>query len=521
MAIQPVIPSALETHRPWEHDKSFNDVLADTMRQAPYLLVSLAIHGLGALLLAGLAFLRPTEPETPEITVVAPETPPDVEEIKPEEPPVEEVPIEDPQLVEVDAEDEVEDPTDDPTDTDLLPESPFDAEDFLGKDIGLGSGGGGDGIRGGRGTKRGRGDATEKSVMAALQWLKDHQAPEGYWDSDQFMYYDQNPGRPASDGPGSPVNDVGDTGLALLAFLGHGSTMSSGPFSDQVRRGVNWLRANQLDNGLYGDEVGNPTLYNHSIATMAVAEAYLFGQSPIIRPSVAKAVGTINRARNDYGVWRYSLAPNGDNDTSITGWMVFALETARDAGLAIDDGVFRDSEDWFDTMTDGLGRCGYNLESGAGSLPSRPRSYGERFPAEKSEALTAVALLCRVFMTDTSEVKRWKDHPKYEVMKKHADLLAATPPVWDAEGGSCDFYYWYYGTFAMNQWGGEHWRQWRKSIEKALIPNQRMEDEQDNFYGSWDPVGPWGEDGGRVYSTATGALILEVYYRYSRVLGSR
>ena len=73
----------------------------------------------------------------------------------------------------------------------------------------------------------------------------------------------------------------------------------------------------------------------------------------------------------------------------------------------------------------------------------------------------------------------------------------------------------------MNQWGGEHWKQWRKSIEQALLPHQRMEDPEDNFYGSWDPVGPWGEDGGRVYSTAVGALILEVYYRYGHVLGSR
>jgi hypothetical protein len=80
-------------------------------------------------------------------------------------------------------------------------------------------------------------------------------------------------------------------------------------------------------------------------------------------------------------------------------------------------------------------------------------------------------------------------------------------------------YYWYYGTFAMNQWGGKHWTSWKKAIEKALIPNQRQEN--GNFKGSWDPVGPWGEEGGRVYSTAICTLILEVYYRYARVLGAR
>ena len=66
-----------------------------------------------------------------------------------------------------------------------------------------------------------------------------------------------------------------------------------------------------------------------------------------------------------------------------------------------------------------------------------------------------------------------------------------------------------------------HWTQWKKAIETALIPNQRREDKDDNFFGSWDAAGPWGEEGGRVYSTAICALILEVYYRYARVLGAR
>ena len=41
------------------------------------------------------------------------------------------------------------------------------------------------------------------------------------------------------------------------------------------------------------------------------------------------------------------------------------------------------------------------------------------------------------------------------------------------------------------------------------------------YKGSWDPKGPWGPDGGRVYSTAMMALCLEVYYRYDRVFGTK
>jgi hypothetical protein len=40
------------------------------------------------------------------------------------------------------------------------------------------------------------------------------------------------------DGAGATTHDVGVTGLALLAFLGDGNTMRSGPYRDVVKRGV-------------------------------------------------------------------------------------------------------------------------------------------------------------------------------------------------------------------------------------------------------------------------------------------
>ena len=55
-------------------------------------------------------------------------------------------------------------------------------------------------------------------------------------------------------------------------------------------------------------------------------------------------------------------------------------------------------------------------------------------------------------------------------------------------------------------------------MEDAILPNQRKDGD---FKGSWDPDGAWGFSGGRVYSTAMMTLSLQVYYRYSRVLGSR
>ena len=60
----------------------------------------------------------------------------------------------------------------------------------------------------------------------------------------------------------------------------------------------------------------------------------------------------------------------------------------------------------------------------------------------------------------------------------------------------------------MWKMGGRNWSRWNKALKAAILKTQcRTSDEQ----GSWDPVGPWGYSGGRVYSTALMALCLQVY----------
>lgn len=506
---------------------SFDDVLGQQLRRAPYLIASLFAHFVLCLMVMGILILQKEEVTAPPVLVAeAPPTPPEVEKLP-------EVPV-DPVIDPIDEPVVVDTPLEDPTVVDLIDhgdpnesdfDSPFQSNQFNGE-VGLGGGAGGD--RGGRGNGSGGGvpPASDAAVRNGLQWLADHQDPAGFWDADDFMHHDRYPEKPSSTGSGNPVNDVGLSGLALLAFMGYGESAHKGDYQQNVGDGIQWLRDVQRDDGLFGDEVGNSTLYNHAIATMAMGEAYWFSnQSLILKSNMKDALRVIHKSRNDYAAWRYDLDANGDNDSSITGWMVFALKTAEVNELPVDHGAFAGAESWFASIEDkNTARTGYAWGSnggGVGSGSSRPPEYVEKFPAQKSEALTAVALLSRIFMTKGSEVKRWKDHPQYEIMKRQADLIASKPPRWDESDGSIDMYYWYYGTYALNQWGGSHWKGWKKAIEQALLPNQRLEDEEDNFYGSWDPVGPWGQEGGRVYSTAIGTLILEVYYRYAHVMGAR
>jgi hypothetical protein len=91
-------------------------------------------------------------------------------------------------------------------------------------------------------------------------------------------------------------------------------------------------------------------------------------------------------------------------------------------------------------------------------------------------------------------------------------------PVWDEEAGTIDMVYWLFGSLALHQRGGEDWDRWRDEVEKAILPHQRKEGP---LKGSWDPIGVWGADGGRVYSTAVLTLTLQTYRRYPRLFTGR
>src|SRR5262249_52382021 len=74
-----------------------------------------------------------------------------------------------------------------------------------------------------------------------------------------------------------------------------------------------------------------------------------------------------------------------------------------------------------------------------------------------------------------------------------------------------DEYFWYYGTLAMFQHGGDEWREWNDAQRDLIVSLQQT---NGKFAGSWDPKGKWAGIGGRIYSTALSTLCLEVYYRY-------
>jgi len=504
--------------------EGFDDALYHWMQRAPWLALSALAHALLFAILLAIPWELLRREEPPELEV---RLPPQVEDPF-EEPPIEPEreldpvePTDEPRLQDslpVEDAQPVDEPSDDATVgelSDVFDDFP-DATPGAISEIGIGGGwsGGGGHLGGGRGRPVGLGRGTERALVAGLEWLRAHQAPDGHWSAAGFMHENALGRACACDGPGHDVHDVGVTGLALLAFLGDGNTTRAGPYRENVARGVAWLRAQQdRDSGLIGARHGSAWIYDHAIATLALCEAWYFTRNPLLRDPAQRAVDLISRARNPYSAWRYEVPPTGESDTSVTGWMVLVLASAEEGGLRVDRTAFAGALSWLDEVTDpATGRAGY---SAAGTLSARMPGINMDFPPERGEAMTAVALLSR-FLLGQVPGSLGGDA---EVMDRHAELLRTRLPAASPDGRGPDLYYWYYASYALFQMGGSrHWEPWRKALEGVLPAAQRVDGD---LAGSWDPDGPWGMVGGRVYSTALSLLTLEVQYRYARVVGAR
>jgi len=330
-------------------------------------------------------------------------------------------------------------------------------------------------------------DASERAVEQSLRWLAKHQLPNGSWDADYHgagkVRYDENGVDRQNAGKHA---DVGVTALALLAFLGAGYTNEEGQYADNVDRAIQWLVSQQDESGYLGGKATHyEKMYCHGMASYALAEAYGMHSDPAsagrLRPPLLKALQYIVDNQNlEDGGWRYLKGQKGD--MSLFGWQLMALKSGEIAGINTPE-ITRNKMIQF----------------------LKDRSKGERdglasyqLSFDVSPSMTAEALFCKQMFRIPRNHSSCKEATEY--------LLKRLPKL-----SEFNEYYWYYGTLAMYQHGGEEWRTWNDSLRDLLISEQR---DTGDLAGSWDPRGPWGPYGGRVYTTALCTLCLEVYYRF-------
>jgi len=328
---------------------------------------------------------------------------------------------------------------------------------------------------------------TEAAVTSALKWLATNQSRDGRWDASQF-----GAGREAKilghdrGGAGTEA-DTGITGLALLAFLGAGHTHLKGEHAQVVRNGFDYLiRWQAADGNLGGEADTYAFMYCHGMAALAMSEAYGMTGDERLRYPVSRAVAyTISCQNRTTGGWRYRAGETGD--TSQLGWQLMLLKSAELGGIDVPSDSRRLAKQFINSVSTGKsgGLAGYR-------------------PQEKvTHTMTAEALMCRQFMG----------------LKRNDPLCdEAGDYLLDEKPGSSqtNFYYWYYATLSIYQLQGKHWNDWNSALTKTLVGSQYR---AGPLAGSWDPDPVWGSYGGRVYSTALGALCLEVYYRFLPLYG--
>ena len=337
--------------------------------------------------------------------------------------------------------------------------------------------------------KRGHGsDKTEHAVEAALRWLAYHQETDGHWDAKKYA--------------SSEKTDTAVTSLAILAFLGAGNSEKLGEYKDNVRRGVAWLKSKQAASGLIFDTTDagghRGEGYPGAMATMAMAEAAAMANIDGTREAAQRAVTyctDIHQAGegSDKLAWRYH--PKMEGDTSVTGWFMMALKSAKIAHLNVNHAAFDGAIKFLDSVE-------HKTAGGdPGYAPASTYWYTVK-DAHEPHRLTAIGCLCRQYLG-------WK---KEDLQASVEGFVArGGVPTWGGNGGGVDLYYWYYGTLCTFQQGGDVWLKWNEGLKSALVPNQRKDGDDS---GSWDPVGAYATEWGRVGETALGCLNLEVYYRY-------
>lgn len=315
----------------------------------------------------------------------------------------------------------------------------------------------------------------------ARAWLRRHQTGLGHWRSENSR------GVRGAWGP----SDIGVTALGAIALFQGGEQDSAAAW-----RAIAWLRDQQdPDSGLVGESIGHTYHYDHGIATLALVRALAREEDASLRAAAQRAVDYIHRARNPYGAWRYDSPPVGDNDTSVTGWMIAALLEAREAGLRTDEAALRGGLEWVREVTDSeTGRVGYDSR---GSRSSRIVAVNESWPPDTSEGMTAAGLWISLRLDPGFATT--------ESCRQQVALLAAKPPRWEP-GVGCDMLYWMYGARALRILDGPVGAQWRGALAEVAVENQTRDGAHE---GSWDPAGPWGPIGGRAYSTAVMLLALQ------------
>ena len=343
--------------------------------------------------------------------------------------------------------------------------------------------------------------STEAAIQLGLEFLARHQQTDGSWTLEGFDREHKYHLKQLQ-------SDTAATGLALLAFQGAGYTHKEFKYAQPIDRALQWLIENQQDNGdlfvpskTRSDEYCH--MYSHAIAALALCEAYGMTQDPDLLEPTQRAIDWIQDTQDPkHGGWRYyPQLGRRKTDTSVTGWMMMALQSGRLAGFKVRDSTLESIDGWMQSARDPDSPGKFRYNPYAKNTNDWTRTQGR----QSAPPMTAVGLLIRIY-------SGWKKDDAR--LLQGAKSLVEEQLAGDQDNLVRDTYYWYYATQVLKHVDGELWTKWNDRLHPLLIETQ---EKQGDMAGSWHPYEPvpdrWGLHAGRLYVTTMNLLSLEVRYR--------
>lgn len=296
---------------------------------------------------------------------------------------------------------------------------------------------------------------------------------------------------------------MGYTALAILSLLGDGQVPGSeAKHALVVERAVDWLSKQLTEDGCLGDAQDGRALVNHALGTLALGETVVMTQNGSLDAVRGRALEFLVKARTEDGAFSFGGHTWEGGDPLVTLCSLMAFESAR--STSTDERrqtMFDEALAWFGQRTDAA--TGVTGRDAPGVPATSPIGGVTSYEHANSQAATASAFLA----------ERFAGNGETELSNRRLDVLTQNTPRWSKTGETNDFLYWYVGTLSAFQGGPKSWNAWRPSLLETLGPSRPT------TLGTspWPTVGPWAEDGGPLFTTAMGAMTLQVYRRFERL----
>ena len=285
----------------------------------------------------------------------------------------------------------------------------------------------------------------------------------------------------------TPTPSTAATGLALLAFLGAGYTHEEGKYADVVQKGLYYLRSAGAESQ-YGIDWQQGSMYGHGIALMAVSEAAAMtikdGEyDRDLRELARRGTNFTTSAQHKSGSWGY--VPGSPGDTTLTGWQVLSLMAAKRNQIPLPSLTLSRAKSFvLSTSLEGQYSFGYQAP------PGEPTT-------------TAIGLTLLLYLGQS---------PGYTPFDRAIIEMAERGPT------LTNLYHDYYATLTLHHVQNALFAPYFMKVREHLIATQSHNGHEQ---GSWHFKDRWGDVGGRLYSTAMSAMILEVPYRYMPLYDTR